>query len=400
MWYLNDNVYFVAGKINGAFYDFNHGRLVHVSKDAKELLRKIPSNESFTPTQNEREYLNRLTELHLLTQEYTQPHEISDLRENPVIDFVWVEVTDICNLKCLHCYNKSESHCGRVMPYDDFCRVIDELVAFSVKKIQIIGGEPLTLGDELTRYLDYLDGKFDYKEIFTNGTLLTDSMTDYFRQHGIRVALSLYSYMAGEHDKVTGQKGSWEKTNGAIQKLQRNNIPYAVKNVLMKGVEIGEKNTDLYTLSTVKDVVRLTGRASASLLTRELARKRLITKKSFQRRITKGFVKRCLSGHNCFSRRLYFASDLTVYPCVMERRISHGNLRGNRLNDIINPTITAMNKDSIPSCHKCEFRYCCHDCRPDSNGMSLDSKTWYCTYDPDAGKWTDPEKFLDSLSLD
>ena len=400
MWYLNDNVYFVEGKINGAFYDFNHGRLVHVSKDAKELIRKILGNESLTLTQNERDYLDRLTELHLLTHEHTQPHEISDLRENPVIDFVWVEVTDICNLKCLHCYNESESHCGKIMPYDDFCHVIDELVSFGVRKIQIIGGEPLTLGHELIRYLDYLDGKFDYKEIFTNGTLLDDSIISYLSEHGIRVALSLYSYMAGEHDKVTGQKGSWAKTNEAIRKLRANNIPYAVKNVLMKGVSLGEKNTDLYELNPMKDVVRLTGRASASLLTRELARKRLITKKSFQRRITKGFVKRCLSGHNCFSRRLYFASDLTVYPCVMERRISHGNLRGHHLPEILNTDIMAMNKDSIPSCCECEFRYCCHDCRPDSNGMSLNAKSWYCTYDPHSGKWTDPEKFLDGLRLD
>ena len=399
MLYLENNVYIVNGKVNAAFYDFNHGRLVHISEAAKNLLHRVIGKES-SLSQQEREYLNSLSSLGLLTDKYTPPHEISDLREKPIIDFVWVEVTTLCNLKCRHCYNESENLCGKIMPYDDFCYVVDELAAYGVRKIQLIGGEPLTLGDELIRYLDYLDGKFDYKEIFTNGTLLTDSLIAYIQEHEIRIALSVYSYSADEHDKITGQPGSWLKTNETIRKLRDYGIPYAVKNVLMKGTALGEKNTELYTLNPNKYVVRLTGRASASLLTRELARKRLITKKTLSRKLSIPFVKRCLSGHNCFSCRLYFACDMTVYPCVMERRISHGNLRGQHLKDIINPEITGISKDRIQECSECEFRYCCHDCRPDSNGRGLTANNWYCTYDPLCGKWEDEEKFLDTLNLE
>lgn len=399
LFYLNDQVYFVEGKINAAFYDFNHGRLVNVSEDAKNLLLRVLGNES-SITHEECEYLDRLADLGLLTKKYTEPHEISELKEKPVIDFVWIELTTYCNLKCIHCYNEADCNTRRVMSYDDFCYVIDELVSFGVRKIQLIGGEPLTLGDELFRYLNYIDGKFEYTEIFTNGTLLDDRLIRYIKEHGIRIALSLYSYNPSEHDKVTQVSGSWEKTNTAIQKLKDNGITYTVKNVLMKGIELSERNTELYELNPKKDVVRLTGRASSSLLTRELARKRLITKKNFHRRLSKAFVKRCISGHNCFSRRSYIAADLTVYPCAMERRVSHGNLRGNHFTNILNSKITEMNKDMIPACRECEFRYYCHDCRPDSNGMSLDSKAWYCTYEPEAGEWIDEEKFLDALKLD
>ena len=393
-WYLERNVYLVDGRVNAAFYDFNHGRLVHVSEEGKKLLRRVLGQEADL-TRDEESYLDSLASLGLLTSRFTEPHDISELSETPVIDFVWVEITTSCNLKCIHCYNEAECSAGRVMPYEDFCYVIDELVSFGVRKIQLIGGEPLTLGDSLTKYLDYLDGKFEYAEIFTNGTLLTDSLTAYLKAHGIRVALSMYSYIADEHDKVTQIPGSWEKTNAAIRRLRGSEITYTVKNVLMKGISLGEKNTDLYTLNPMKDVVRLTGRASSSLLSRELARRRLITKKSFQRRLSKAFVKRCLSGHNCFSRRLYFASDLTVYPCVMERRVSHGNLKGHHLRDILKPELIGMNKDSITECRECEFRYCCHDCRPDSNGRDLYAKSWYCTYSPLLGQWEDEDDFLD-----
>ena len=84
----------------------------------------------------------------------------------------------------------------------------------------------------------------------------------------------------------------------------------------------------------------------------------------------------------------------------MERRISLGNLRGHHLKDIISPDITNMNKDRIQECSECEFRYCCHDCRADLNGMELHAKCWYCTYDPLFGKWEDEESFLDSLHLE
>ena len=364
-----------------------------VSTAGKNLLRRVLGQEAEL-TCEERAYLDSLASLGLLTDKFTEPHYISELYGKPVIGFVWIEITTFCNLKCLHCYNEAESSCGQVMPYEDFCRVIDELVAFGVRKVQLIGGEPLTLGDRLTEYLDYLAGKFDYVEIFTNGTLMTDGLISYIKEHGIRVALSLYSYSPDEHDKVTRVPGSWARTNETIRRLRENGIPYAVKNVLMKGVSLGERNTDLYTLTPKKDVVRLTGRASASLLTRELARKRLITKRSFRRKLSRDFVRRCLSGHNCFSRRLYFAADLTVYPCVIERRISHGNLLGSHLPDIINEDILSLNKDRIHECSECEFRYCCHDCRPDSGGRNLHAKAWYCTYLPLLGQWQDEETFL------
>ena len=392
------SVYLVNGKINAAFYDFNHGRLVHVSEEGRKLLARVLGHEAEL-THEEREYLDSLSALGLLTDKFIAPHDIHDLREKPAIDFVWVEITTFCNLRCLHCYNEADCSAGMVMPYEDFCHVIDELEAFGVRKIQLIGGEPLTLGGSITRCLDYLAGKFDYVEIFTNGTLLTDSLITYLKEHGIRVALSMYSYNPDEHDKVTRQPGSWAKTNETIRNLRDNGIPYVVKNVLMKGVSLGEHTTDLYQLNPMKDVVRLSGRASVSLLSRELARKRLITKNSFRRRLSRAFVKRCLSGHNCFSRRLYFAADLTIYPCVMERRISHGNLRGVHLADILREDILSMNKDAIYECNECEFRYCCHDCRPDSGGRDLHAKAWYCTYLPLRGEWQDEEKFLDSLVL-
>ena len=165
----------------------------------------------------------------------------------------------------------------------------------------------------------------------------------------------------------------------------------------MKGVRLCKKTTDLYELNSNKDVVRMCGRGNLSLLTRELIKKRLITKKSFSLPLNYKLFERISHGHNCFGRRLYIATNLDVYPCVMERRISHGSLRNNSLKNILNSNIFEMTKDHINVCKDCEFRYCCHDCRPDSLSNDVYAKPWYCTYNPYSGEWIDVEEYIDFL---
>ena len=84
----------------------------------------------------------------------------------------------------------------------------------------------------------------------------------------------------------------------------------------------------------------------------------------------------------------------------MERRFIHGNIKGKSLGTIIDSNILKLNKDKIDGCNECEFRYCCFDCRPDSNGSDKYSKPWYCTYQPDKGMWEeDIEAFITNLKL-
>lgn len=387
MYYFQKNVYLVEGYVNGAIYDLNRGEVFQISSQAKELLSNIRFKENYNSI--ELDFLNKLVNENLLSVEYVEEHMITDLIEEPKIEFVWIEVTDVCNLKCIHCYDNAVCGNGNTMSLEDFIHIIDELVVFGITKIQLIGGEPLVLNEKLYEYLDYCIGKFEYIEIFTNGTLLTKKHCEYFKKNKIRIALSVYSYNEEMHNSVTQNVHSWKKTNDAIQMLHDYGIVYRVKNVIMNNVSISEKNTDLYTLSERKDIVRLTGRAKLNLLNDELIQKKLITEESVVSSINRTFIKRCISGHNCFSRRLYFSVDLSVYPCVMERRLCHGNLRHNSIQDILQKNILKFNKDRISECRDCEFRYCCFDCRPDSDGNSIYDKPWFCTYYPLEGIWED-----------
>ena len=400
MWYLNKNVYLVNGYKNGAIYDLNSKKLFSISSEAKELLNKVLNNDISQLTQTEENFLNSMCKQGILTREYTEYHVITELKEKNEIEFAWIEVTTKCNLKCVHCYDESSCNQTKVMSYTKFCKVIDELEHFGIRKIQIIGGEPFILGETLIKYLKYIEGKFDYVEIFTNGTLINDEWLEYLKSNDINIALSVYSYIENEHDKITKSSGSWKKTNKTIQKLKDYGIKYKVKNVLMSNLDIGDKYNELYVLSKKRDIVRIVGRANIGLLSKDLLKRKLITKKSMMIPLDEKFIRKTISGHNCFSRRLYISADMELYPCVMERRLSHGNLSKNNLDNLIDENLLTFNKDKIDGCKDCEYRYNCFDCRPDSYNSGVKSKPWYCTYNPKLGMWENEDKFIENIFND
>ena len=290
MWNLCSDVYFVKGAHNALLDDLDRGLLFKLNIDAKNILSKALSGNYLNP--NEEQFLEEIERKNLITHELLScKSDIADLKEENTIDFAWVEITDICNLKCVHCYNEAKCNHGSIMALEDFKYIIDELEKNNIRKIQLIGGEPFILGRRIFEYLNYLLGKFDFVEIFTNGTLVENDFIPYFAENKIKFALSVYSNLADNHDKVTQRKGAWNKTNQTIRKLNAANIKYRICNVLMKNIQLGNNNSSLYKLNPNKDVVRLTGRANFSLLTPELIKKRLITSKCFRYPINKKMIR-------------------------------------------------------------------------------------------------------------
>lgn len=397
---LADDVYLVNGSVKSCLYDLKTGKLYSINKNLADKINLLNNDGLKVDDADEdlKKILNKFIELGLI--EVSSIHEnrnINDIKDiDTGIKFAWIEITSKCNLRCKHCYNESDVKCDSVMSVSDFKKTVDFLMKINVPKIQIIGGEPFFDKIALREMLNYACGKFDFIEIFTNGTLIYEKeWFEYLKMNDIHIALSVYSYNCQDHDDVTGVTGSLNRTNNTICKLREMGIAYRVCNVLMKNVSLGEKTHDLYTLSEEKDIVRMSGRANFELLDDKLIRKKLITKESFSRTITKAFCKRLVSGNNCFRSKIYISSNLEVYPCVMERRMSHGCINDNDFS--LNNAIRYLSKDYIEECSLCEYRYACYDCRPDSISSNVKAKPWYCTYNPTVGKWENQNEFIDRL---
>ncbi|MBO5372300.1 MAG: radical SAM protein [Lachnospiraceae bacterium] len=397
---LNENVYLVKGKARSCIYDLNNSKLYSVNNALAEKIEQANTKgiDIHIGDKNLKNILDEFIRIGLfILAESVLPKKIDDIKKyDDGCIFAWIEITNRCNLRCLHCYNESDVRCDKVMSLDNYKKVINDLVKMNVKKIQLIGGEPLFEKNLLKDMLAYTVGKFSFIEIFTNGTLFSEDWFDYLAENDIHIALSVYSYNENEHDKVTKMKGSWIRTNQTIEELKKRNITYRVCNVLMKDVDLGEKNTNLYELSSEKDIVRVSGRADFSLLSDELIRKKLITKQTFQKPIQRDFCCSLVSGHNCFKNKIYISADMKVYPCVMERRVMHCEISDNK-EIVLKDSIQNLNKDKIKECSDCEFRYACYDCRPNSLSGDILEKPWYCTYNPQLGVWEDVDEFIINL---
>ena len=395
---LYDYVILVDGKTKSCLYDLRNKKLYHINHKLSKLIQRV---KDIPTTYLSLDEINIIQDLNNNGIDLSNIVTVEELRKSVSlsknqIQFAWIEVCTTCNLRCIHCYNESSSMCKNEMSYDDFGIAVKVLKNMNVNKIQFIGGEPLVLGNKLKDMITYASDKFESIEVFTNGTLINDEWVQFFDKYNIKVALSVYSYIDSEHEKVTKVKGSYNKTKQAIEKLQKRNIKYRVCNTIMKDINIGDKNTDLFTLSTKKDIVRMSGRGNLNLLDEKLIKKKLITKDYFSHPLNKSVINSSLFFNNCFGSKIYIATDLTVYPCVMERRFSHGNMKENT-NFKLDDAIMKLNKDKINGCKDCEFRLGCFDCRPDSLTGEICSKPWYCTYLPEIGEWELVENSLERI---
>jgi len=104
---------------------------------------------------------------------------------------LYLDITQDCNIYCRMCRDSLEIT-GKTMPYNLFCRLIDETAPYVKGYALFNSGEPLLLKDFRER-VDYVKSKkrLDCSiEISTNGILLTDDMIDFLRSREVRVCVS------------------------------------------------------------------------------------------------------------------------------------------------------------------------------------------------------------------
>jgi MoaA/NifB/PqqE/SkfB family radical SAM enzyme len=142
---------------------------------------------------------------------------------------IWLEITNKCNLKCLHCYsNATESGFEARMTRTDWANCLKDFAAAGGKNVQFTGGEP-TLNDDLPSLISVAESyMFDSIEVYTNGTCLDDNLLHFFHEHGVCLAFSIYGHNPFSHDYITQTPGSFEKTVKAIIKAQKLGIQLRV----------------------------------------------------------------------------------------------------------------------------------------------------------------------------
>lgn len=158
-----------------------------------------------------------------------------------------LHITSSCNLHCKDCYNNnrcSMPECGDLEAERIFS-LLDELNTKSVKnrfiRLDILGGEPL-LRKDFFDIVSYAKSKAKIKkvQVFTNGTLIDDSVALKMKEAGVDVAIvTLHSHKKELHESITQCPGSWEQAVNAIRVLRNAGIATYSFTVMM-ACNVGE----------------------------------------------------------------------------------------------------------------------------------------------------------------
>ena len=393
MYKLQNNVHIVSGAKHHCIYNLNSRKLYHLDSEHLEYLHQLASAAYKNVPVTVRDFF--IKEDIVIADKSKLVEEICPYLYGKNIDFAWIEITQRCNLYCRHCYEDSFKNVEiSDMTMQDFETAVNALHSINIKRIQLVGGEPL-IHSQIAEMIKIAKDTFEFVEVYTNGTLLTDELLELITDRKVALAFSLYAADSAVHDYVTCTKGSYNLTKDRICRALDLGNTVRVASVEMK--DIPRYVFDDKRAMARADLPRVTGRAGLHLYSRDMLRRKLITKETFRKPVSADDFLRNQKVHNCFGARLYIDCKLDVYPCVMERRLTYGNIKEIPITKMLGTEPAFLTKDKIKGCKDCEFRYACFDCRPDSNGNEIYDKPWYCTYDPQEGTWADVEEFMDGL---
>ncbi|MEM1907630.1 MAG: radical SAM protein [Thermosphaera sp.] len=186
---LNADVYFIKGAKRGAIYDVLNGNIYAVNSTLAQILELAMAGLTPGEISKALRGINLFQVVKLLSQlmeqglgywyegEALSPKSYRELLPPPLkLHFAWLELTNNCNLRCMHCYTNSPTQSGESLSLQEWQRLLLELADMGCEIVQFTGGEPLLVEGlpDLIRLAKRLG--IQKVEVFSNLTLLTEEM--------------------------------------------------------------------------------------------------------------------------------------------------------------------------------------------------------------------------------
>ncbi len=151
-----------------------------------------------------------------------------DFSERPYI-VIW-EVTQACDLACVHCRACAQPKRNPLeLSLDEGKRLIDEIAQMQVPVFVLTGGDPIKRPDlfELIRHATQAGVRVSLTPSAT--PLLTRQVIQQLKQCGLaRLAVSLDGSQAQVHDEFRGMSGSFDRTMDAIEWANEVGLPVQI----------------------------------------------------------------------------------------------------------------------------------------------------------------------------
>jgi radical SAM protein len=151
-----------------------------------------------------------------------------DFDQRPYI-VIW-EVTQACDLACVHCRASAQPNCNPFeLTTDEGKWLIDEVAQMEVPVFVLTGGDPIKRPD-LFKLIEYATSVGVRVSLTPSATpLLMQEVVRRLKQAGLaRLALSLDGSHAEIHDAFRGMSGSFQRTMQAIEWANQVGLPVQI----------------------------------------------------------------------------------------------------------------------------------------------------------------------------
>jgi len=289
------------------------------------------------------------------------------------LGMLFIELTDRCNERCVHCYAESAPERSAKLNRDEIQRVLEEALTLGTPAVQFTGGDPLIHPDlifavQTARELDY-----QMLEIYTNGLALNETLLGQLAPYSPAFAFSIYSHEAAVHDAITQTPGSLMRTLKAMRRVQDAGLPLRVGMVVMhenRGMEEAtfaflqaELGLDVSQFGT--DVVRSTGRGefmadnqSTSAHLQRFKHRADSAEQGTPAQPSPEAAKMIRRGKLCVS------ATGDVFPCIFSRSTRLGSIREQSLGDIlVSLDQRSLSHASTQRWQQCRQSLSCSDCQ-------------------------------------
>lgn len=147
---------------------------------------------------------------------------------SPVIRGLLWSVTGLCNLKCRHCFMEAPSGKYRELTFEEIKDLIKKFVDANIFEVALTGGEPF-INKNLGEIAEILtENKIGLAEIFSNATLITESVLNQIERAGHRPYFKISFDGCNNHDFMRGVPGCEKETITGIKLLKAHNFPVTI----------------------------------------------------------------------------------------------------------------------------------------------------------------------------
>lgn len=384
---LKPTVYFLEEESESVLYNTITGDVIKLTKEqTKELKKAINGLNSAEKAQINYDFFDELVDKKIGTfDEYNINIEetywgtnkyfekLSNLKKQ--IEILQIEITNRCDFNCQFCDVKSDliyrkTGCkkwklkNKELNEKDILSIIQQITKLGCKRIEIFGGNPFIEWDKL-KYLIEVSRKLGINDIvvYTNGTHINNEKIEYLTNNSVKCILQILGL---QHNKKMIGVGNDVDYTYIIDFFNKKKLSYIVKLLIYR-------ENELYVEQIINYLVSNNVRYYLDFIYKKPDNNFYSTKYLNIIEDYKSNLVRCnpynlgllMLENPCFYNRIAISADGFVYPCIMLRLESYGDIRERKLSNMLDKKYDYykyLSKEKYSYCNKCLYRYSCVTC--------------------------------------